>query len=227
MNRRYTTLLIDADDTLLDFHKAEAAAIKAVCDRFGIDYCEEVRRTYSQINDSLWKQFEKGLVTRDIIKLRRFKQFAEYTGSSAPAQQMSDCYIEALSRQGALLEGAEELCRRLSEKYDLYIITNGLAPVQNGRLKRCGLLPFFKDIFISEEVGGQKPDKTFFDAVLARLDEKDKGRICIIGDSMSSDILGGINSGIDTCFYDPAGKKQIYKPTWRAESYEEILKLFM
>ncbi len=223
---KYTTLLFDADETLLDFSFAEAMAIKTVCTSFGIKYCEDVRNAYSKINLSLWKQLEKGLVTRDIIKIRRFEQFAEVVGSSASPAAMADCYIQALSQCGFIIEGADELCTALSEKYDMYIVTNGLAVVQKNRLQKCGLLPFFSGVFISEETGSQKPEKKFFEFVFEGIPEKDKSKICIIGDSMSSDILGGINAGIDTCFYCAEKTDMPYLPTYVAESYKDILKIF-
>lgn len=224
--RRYTTLLLDADETLLDFTAAETVAIKTVCEQFDIEFNEEIRKTYSKINLSLWKQLEKGLVTREIIKIRRFEQFAELVGSCAPPAQMADCYIKALSKCGMTLSGANKLCATLSQKYDMYIVTNGLAVVQNSRLKACGLLPYFKGIFISEEMGSQKPEKLFFDLVFNNIPEKDKTKICIIGDSMTSDILGGINAGIDTCFYSPCDSDLLYKPTYIAKSYDDIIKIF-
>ena len=223
---RYTTLLFDADETLLDFPLAESTAIKSVCEKFGIKYSQDIFRTYSGINLALWKQFEKGLVTRDIIKIRRFEQFAEVIGTSASPKEMADFYITALSLCATPLDGAEELCRELSDKYDMYIVTNGLTPVQKSRLKKCGLLPFFKGVFISEETGSQKPEKAFFDFVFRRIPEKDTSKICIIGDSMSSDILGGINAGIDTCFYNPSNKPIIYQPTYTAKTYGDISKIF-
>lgn len=223
---KYTTLLFDADETLLDFASAEAMAIKAVCDSFGIKYCDEIRNTYSKINLSLWKQLEKGLVTRDVIKIRRFEQFAEVMGITASPAAMADCYIKALSQGSMLIDGAKELCQALTEKYDMYIVTNGLAVVQKSRLKKCGLLPYFSRVFISEETGSQKPERKFFDFIFEGIPEKDKSKICIIGDSMSSDILGGINAGIDTCFYSPEKTNMPYLPTYVAKSYGDIIEIF-
>lgn len=223
---QYSTLLFDADETLLDFPFAENSAIKSVCDKFGIKYNQDIFHTYSNINLALWKQFEKGIVTRDVIKIRRFEQFAEVVGTSASPKEMADYYVTSLSLFGKTLDGAEDLCRKLSSKYDMYIVTNGLAPVQKSRLNKCGLLPFFKGVFISEETGSQKPEKAFFDFVFDRITEKDTSKICIIGDSMTSDILGGINAGIDTCFYNPLNKPIIYSPTYTAKNYGDISKIF-
>lgn len=224
---KYTTLLFDADETLLDFISAEAMAIHSVCNDFSIPYSEELRRLYSGINAALWKQLEKGLVTRDIIKIRRFEQLLEATSISADPKRISDAYAEALSHYGMVLNGAIELCQTLSPHFDMYIVTNGTAHIQRRRLAVSGLLPYFSGVFISEDVGSQKPEKKFFDHVFANIPEKNKEKICIIGDSMSSDILGGINAGIDTCYYAPETANKVYTPTYTAKSYADILKIFL
>ncbi|MBE6781290.1 MAG: noncanonical pyrimidine nucleotidase, YjjG family [Ruminococcaceae bacterium] len=224
--KKYTTLLLDADDTLLDFISAEASAIKTVCEKYNIPYSEEVRKTYSAINLNLWKKLEKGLITRKEIQLRRFIEFALYIGTDADPVCMARDYVEALSRGGMVLDGAKELCRDLSQKYTLYIVTNGITAVQESRLERSGLLPYFKDVFISEKFGSTKPEKRFFEAVFNLIDEKDLKNICIIGDSMSSDILGGINAGIDTCYFNTTNEFT-YAPTYHAKNFEEIRKIFL
>ena len=223
---KYTTLLLDADETLLDFPAAEKAAIKMVCDKFGIGFNEEIRATFSYINNALWKQLEKGLITRNLIRTRRFEQFAEHFGIKADSNEMAVYYVECLSTFGILLPGADEVCKKLGQKHNLYIITNGIGTVQAERLKRSGLLPYFSGVFVSEDIGSQKPNREFFDHVLANIPEKDKSKICVVGDSMSSDILGGINAGLDTCFFNPWGREEIYKPTYTANSFEELLCTF-
>lgn len=225
--RKYTTLLFDADDTLLDFGLAEATAIKNTCEAFGIPFSEEVGRLYSGINDALWKRLEKGEVTRDIIKIARFEQFVDALDACADAKNMADYYVEALSETGALLDGADELCCKLSKVYDMHIVTNGITYVQKKRFAKSGLAPYFKNCFISEECGSKKPDKEFFDYIFSQIGEKDKSKICIIGDSMSSDILGGINAGIDTCYFSPSRKEGPYTPTYQVASFSEIIELFL
>lgn len=225
--KKYTTILFDADETLLDFPAAEKASIQKVCEKFGIAYSEEVRSTFSTINIALWKKLEKGLVTRDIIKIRRFEEFAEHFMLNADPKEMAAYYVDMLSTFAFLLSGADKLCQKLSTEYKLYMVTNGIATVQKSRLAKSGLLPFFSGVFISEEVGSQKPEKKFFDFVFENIPEKDKEKIIIVGDSMSSDILGGINAGIDTCFYNPDGKEETYTPTYTAKSFDELEKIFL
>ena len=118
------------------------------------------------------------------------------------------------------------LFQRRRHNFELYIVTNGIATVQKSRLAKSGLLPCFKGVFISEEVGSQKPEKKFFDYILDKIPEKDKSKVIIIGDSMSSDILGGINAGIDTCFFNPWGRAEIYSPTYTAKSFDELYNIF-
>ncbi len=225
--KKYTTLLLDADNTLLDFYAAEAAAIEKTCRRFGIPFSAEVAALYSAINDSMWKKLEKGEITRDLLKVRRFEEFIKKMGATADPKEMAAFYEDSLAQGAILLSGADTLCERLSQHYELYIVTNGLKNVQRRRFAACGLVPYFKDVFISEEFGSQKPEKAFFDGVFAKIAEKDKTKVCIIGDSMSSDILGGINAGIDTCWFCKDGGAETYIPTYKAADFDELLKLFI
>lgn len=224
--QKYTTLLFDADNTLMDFYAAEAAAIKNTCISYGIDFDTATGELYSQINDGFWKRFEKGEIKREEIKVGRFREFVRQIGADIVPEEIAARYIEELAGGKMLLDGALDICRRLSRIYDMYIVTNGNSYVQKKRFSGCGLEPYFKDVFISEDMGAKKPDKAYFDKVLERVEEKDLSRICIIGDSMSSDILGGINAGIDTCFFNRCGEVRLYEPTYEVKSFEEMEKLF-
>lgn len=223
---KYTTLLFDADNTLMDFYAAEEAAIRSTCIAFGLAYTEATGRLYSAINDSFWKRFERGEIKREEIKVGRFREFANKLGTDTSPEKMATKYIEELAKGGMLLDGALPLCKKLSRKYTMYIITNGNSYVQKRRFAGSGLEPYFKAVFISEDMGAKKPDKAFFDKVLGQTDEKDKAKFCIIGDSMSSDILGGINAGIDTCFFNRTGEERLYQPTYEVSSFKEMEKLF-
>ncbi|MBQ9768742.1 MAG: YjjG family noncanonical pyrimidine nucleotidase [Clostridia bacterium] len=224
--KKYSTLLIDADNTLLDFSLAERLAITSACEKFGIEPDEKNAALYSEINLSLWKRHEKGEVTKDEIKLFRFMEFIKAVGSSADPKEMGKYYEKTLAAQGHLLPGAIDFLKSIRPFYKTYIVTNGLAAVQHSRLGLSGILPFFDGLFISEEYGSKKPEKLFFDRISDNIPEKDKSRICVIGDSMSSDILFGINAGIDTCYFAPKGAPEPYTPTLRAESFEELTKIF-
>ena len=195
----YTTLLFDADNTLLDFDKDEKQALTGVMNEYGVPVSEENIRTYSEINQGLWKKFEKGEITKPELKRIRFGLFFDAIGFKTDADvfEVNERYLSFLSGGGNLLEGAKEICQKLSHKgYELYIVTNGVASTQAQRLSRSGILPLFRDVFVSETVGYQKPRKEFFDYVLQNIKEKDKSRILVIGDSLSSDIKGAINSSL-------------------------------
>lgn len=224
--KKYTTLLFDNDNTLMDFFASEKQAIKNTCSAFGVSPSEENAALYSSINDGYWKRFEKGEIKREEIKVGRFKSFIEALGMDINPEEMAERYFEELSLGHELLPGALELCEELSEHYSLHLITNGSTYIQKKRLAASPISKFFGKIFISEEMGVNKPDKAFFDAVINAIEEKDRSKICIIGDSMSSDILGGINSGIDTCFFNRDGGEIKYQPTYEVKSFEEMKELF-
>lgn len=224
--KKYSVLLIDADQTLLDFSAAESLSIRATCEKFGIEFSEEVGRKYSEINLAEWKKHEKGLITREDIKRLRFEEFAAWVGYTGNPRELGLFYEGNLKNCGIILKGADALCQKLSQKYRLYLVTNGLLQVQKSRLALSGLLPYFSGCFISEAVGFSKPDKRFFDKVFEEIGCADKGEVCIIGDSLSSDIQGGVNAGIDTCLFGEADENCTPSPTYRARNFEELLNLF-
>lgn len=205
MERKYTTLLFDADNTLLDFDKAENEALKSVMAIYNLPATEENCRKYSEINDGLWKRFEKGEIEKAEIKSTRFREFFRYLGvtENFDPLQVNEKYLSFLKEGGYTVEGASELCRSLTEKgYSIYIITNGIALTQARRLEKSGLLPYISDVFVSETVGVPKPKKEYFDYVLQSITEKDTSKILVIGDSLTSDIKGAENAGLDYIWYN-------------------------
>lgn len=197
---KYTTLLLDLDETLFDFKKSEKYAINRLMEKYSIPVTEENRRLYSEINDSKWKQLEKGVLTRPQLFKERFSEFFEKTGTVADTSEANLSYLKFLSQASFILEGALEACAKLSEKYRLYIVTNGASIVQHGRLDGSPIMDYISDVFISEEIGLNKPQKEYFDYVLDHIPEKDKTKILVVGDSLSSDIAGAVNSGLDSCW---------------------------
>ncbi len=205
MSKKYTTLLFDADNTLLDFDKAENEALKKVMADYSLHISEENCRKYSEINDALWKKFEKGEIEKADIKITRFREFFEFMGVTEKFDplEVNNTYISYLREGGYTIEGARELCESLKEKgYTLYIITNGIATVQARRFTKSGLLPCIEDVFVSETIGFQKPKKEYFDYVLKNVKEKDKEKVLVIGDSLSSDIKGAENAGLPYIWYN-------------------------
>lgn len=203
---RYTTLLLDADGTLLDFEKGERAALCEVYGRYGIPCNEDSIRTYSRINLSLWKQLERGEITKNELIENRFKlTFEALHLKRDDGLEVSLAYRDSLSHQHQLIEGALETIRHLFRDYTLAIITNGNRETQYLRLKDSGLYPYMKYIFISDELGFSKPDRGFFERVFAAVKEKDQSRMLVVGDSLSSDIQGAVNAGLASCWINPKG----------------------
>ena len=203
---RFHTILFDADGTLLDFHRSEREALKDCLTAFAIPCDEEVISTYSRINDEHWKMLERGEITRGELYVRRFQVLLDTYGFAADATEMHRTYIAALSTKSYLLDGAYDLCLQLRESCRLYIITNGNARVQHGRFDPCPLSPLFERSFISEEIGFDKPSKEYFDYVISEIPDFDPSDTLVVGDSLTSDIQGGINAGLATCWYNPVRK---------------------
>ena len=207
MPKKYEWLLFDADDTLLDFKLGEHRAITATLADAGLPTDDEVIATYSRINDNLWKMLERGEVTKDRLKVLRFTQFCEHYGFECDGVALAESYVENLKKQTVLLDGAEDVCRALYGKYKMYIITNGIEAVQTARFGGCAIKEYFEKCYISDAIGVAKPKKGFFDAVAADIEGFEPSRALVIGDSLTSDIKGGVEYGIDTCWLNPTGKE--------------------
>ena len=202
----YEFLLLDLDDTILDFKMAERIALSKTLLSFGLEPTEAVCARYSQINQLHWEMLERKELTREQVKVGRFEMlFAEY-GLQVDSDVCARRYMENLAQGHYFLPGAEAAVARLSEKYKLYLVSNGTTDVQMSRLESAGIGKYFQEIFISQEVGVDKPDKVFFDRCFAMIPGFDKQKAMIVGDSLTSDILGGRNAGITTCWVNPKEK---------------------
>ena len=222
-------LFLDLDDTILDFHKAERIAISKTFRQFGIEPTEEVLQRYKAINIAHWQMLERGELTRGQVLLRRFEALFEEYGMNCDAVAVAQSYEDNLSIGHYFLPGAEEAVDRLSKKYRLFLASNGTASVQQGRMTSANLYRFFEKVFVSQEIGHNKPSKEYFDACFAQIPGFDPAKAMIVGDSLTSDILGGIHAGIRTCWINPthaAGREDI-KPDYEIEflyQLEDILK---
>lgn len=197
-------ILFDLDDTLFDFHADERAALEKTFRELGIALDGNVRDRYSEINESLWRALERGEVSRDEVKLRRFYVLFEELGYTKElAEQAAERYLMRLAEDFHFMEGAQELLDALDGSYRLSLVSNGNLLVQEGRLAKSGIKRYFDHIFISEVLGAEKPDKRFFDLAFARIKNFDPACAVIVGDSLSSDILGGINAGVRTVWFHP------------------------
>ena len=199
----YRTLLLDADGTILDFDRSEAEAIRQTLTEYQLPVTEDWVASYHQINDALWKQLERGEISKQDLRHVRFSRLLEHYGVQRDACAMADTYVEELASRAYLLPGALEACRILAKSYRLYIITNGIAYVQTKRLASLPLEDCILKSYISEEVGYEKPDIRYFESVMRDIPDCDTSSSLVIGDSLSSDMAGGIGAGIDTCWINP------------------------
>ncbi len=205
--KKYEYLLFDADNTLFDFSLAEKNAFYLTCNEQGIDHSEALYETYSEINDALWKKLEKKETTLELLKKERFRQLLftvdPKSVSEDTVSQMSTNYMENLGKQTCLIEDAVEICRILSQKYRLFLITNGISRIQKARFASSELNGFFEEVFISEDMGYSKPAPGYFDYVIAKIGDKDLSKYLVIGDSLTSDCDGAIGYGLDICRFNP------------------------
>lgn len=223
----FEILLLDLDDTILDFHKAEKVAIAKTFASFGIDPTEAVCARYSHINKCHWEMLERKELTREQVQVGRFAVLFAQLGVKADPAQCAVRYQENLSIGHYFLPGALEALERLSTKYRLFLASNGTASVQAGRLKSANIGRFFEDIFISQEMGANKPALEYFQRCFARIKNFDPAKTMIAGDSLTSDILGGQNAGITTCWVNPShapGKPGI-RVDYEIESLAELYPL--
>ena len=201
------TILLDLDDTILDFHKAEHIALSATLREIGIEPTEAVLKRYSEINLAHWKRLELGELTRPEVLHGRFTQLFREFGVGGDCYEAQRIYEWKLGTGHYFLDGGQELLDTLYGKYDLYLASNGTDIVQTRRIASANIEHYFKDLFISQRLGFDKPMKEFFDRAFARIENFNPDETIIIGDSLTSDIKGGINAGIRTCWFNLHGIK--------------------
>ena len=214
-------LFLDLDDTILDFQKAEHVALSKTLESFGLKPTEEVLKRYNQINRAHWEALERKEMTRDQVLLGRFQMlFGEFRLDVDP-EKVARTYERNLGIGHWFLPGAEEAVERLSKKYKLYLASNGTASVQKGRMTSANLYRFFEKVFVSQEIGANKPSIEYFERCFAQIPDFDKAKAIIVGDSLTSDILGGQNAGIATCWVNPHHKER--RPDIRVDYEIEAL----
>lgn len=195
-------VLLDLDDTLLDFKKAEARALSRSLSELGIAHDDAVLERYNVINLQFWERLENGELTREEVLVGRFVQLLKEIGSEADPVSLRNIYEHRLSEGHFFVEGAEALLQALKGKYRLFLVSNGTASVQHGRLASSGIEPYFERIFISQELGVNKPAREFFERCFSLIPDFDRARCIIVGDSLTSDIRGGLNAQIITCWFN-------------------------
>ena len=227
---KYYCILFDADNTLLNFDAAESKALAETLMNYGIEPDAETVQTYRTINEELWRQLEKGQVRRDKLVAERFTRFLKAIDAAGDGAEMNRFYLERLSTHPDLLNaGVPDALRELSEVATLAVVSNGFQKVQTRRLTESGVAEFMEDIFISEKVGCEKPGRKIFDAALRALGVENREHVLMVGDSLTSDIQGGVNAGLDTCWLnsDHAENPGAVTPTYEISSLEELYPLVM
>ena len=221
----YKFLLFDLDHTLLDFDTAEDVALTQLLKEEGVEDIQAYKDYYVPMNKLLWKNLElKKITKKELVNTRFGKLFAHF-GIEKDGAYLAERYQFFLSKQGQTFPGVEDLLRKLiSQGYELYAATNGITSIQTGRVKQSGISPYFKEIFISEQLNTQKPDAEFYEKIGARIPNFNKNHALMIGDSLSADIQGGNNAGIDTIWYNPhhLKNKSLAQPTYEIDSYQAL-----
>jgi len=203
----YELVLLDFDGTLADFKAAQKKAIQIVLEQAGLTFSQKALDTYARCNDYYWDLLEKGQVTKKELETARFEDFGKSMGYAVDAVQMNRLYMEKLHQCKPLYlyEEAETVCRELAQRAAIIIATNGSADGQRTAIMSSAVAPYIKGIAVSEGAGFAKPDVRFFHHALSLYDITDKEKIIMVGDSLSADIAGGINFGVDTCWFNPSG----------------------
>lgn len=203
----YNILLFDVDDTLLDFGANETDSLNKLFQQHGYTFSDELFRVYNSVNKQLWADYEDGNIVLTEVLNSRFSETMLRLGKVVDGIEWENMYRELLGNGCQLIEGALELCQSLSASHRLFVITNGITKTQIKRLKQSGLYEFFEDIFDSQSIGFQKPSKEFFEYVMCHIKDFDIKEALIIGDSLNSDIKGGLLLGIDTCWINRKSQK--------------------
>ena len=217
-------LLIDLDDTILDFHKAERIGLENTLRHYGAEPTEETIARYLQINAAHWHALEKGEMTRKQVNEGRFTTLFRELGREVDGEECAAFYLAQLALTHDYLPGAEEAVKMLSEKYHLYVASNGNSSVQTPRMANSGLNQYIEKAFVSEALGENKPSKAYFDLCFAQIPGFDPNKAMMVGDSLTSDIQGGINAGIPTVWVNPDGKENTtsIRPDYEISSVTQL-----
>ena len=223
---KYYCILFDADNTLLDFDAAENKALAETLVEYGIEPDAGTVQTYRDINSELWRQLEKGQIRRDKLMGERFTRFLKAINAAGDGVEMNRCYLDHLSSHPDLMTpNVLDVLGELSEVATLAIVTNGFEKVQSRRVTESGIGAYLEDVFVSEKLDSEKPSRRIFDSALRALGVENREHVLVVGDSLTSDIQGGVNAGLDTCWFNPGHAENPGKvsPTYEIASLEELL----
>ena len=222
----YKFLLFDLDHTLLDFDTAEDVALTQLLKEEGVADIQSYKDYYVPMNKSLWKDLEEKKITKQELVNTRFSKMFSHFGIEKDGVYLAERYQFYLAQQGQVFSGAMELLDSLIDRgYELYAATNGITTIQTGRMAQSGLAPYFNQVFISEQLQTQKPDALFYEKIGQQIDGYSKEKTLMIGDSLTADIQGGNNAGIDTIWYNPHHLENNTQAqlTYEVDSYQDLL----
>ena len=223
--KEYEIFLFDADGTLFDFDLAEESAIQSMCATSGLPYSPALLIKYREISAQLCDDFEKGVLTQTELQTLRFSRLFDEIGFVYDASHFNGRYLVELGKGSFLLDGAVEICKELVESGRvIYIVTNGFLAPQTARIENSPIIDYVSGYFVSEAVGFQKPHPSYFDYVFSHIPPVKKEKVLIVGDSLSADIAGGNNAGIDSCWLNGNGKhnETNIMPTYEIRELNEL-----
>ena len=226
---KYNCIMMDIDNTLLDFDAAERKALLETLQQFSLPCDEAAVSRYHKINSSLWGELNKGKIRRDKLVVERFDRFVKEVGAAAKATELNRAYTEHLATHADVIPGAEEALQELAEVATMIAISNGTESVERGRLKLSGFEKYFDDIFVSEAVGVSKPNPKIFQMAMRKLGIEHSDKVLVVGDSLSADIQGGVNAGLDTCWVNMKGleNESGLTPTYEVKALSELYPIVM
>lgn len=224
---KYKTILFDIDDTLFDFSKDQEVAFKDAIKNIGYNCTDKMYQDYNKINLEMWEMLNEGKIRLEELLIKRFEVFFEKYGIEQDSKEFNKILTDEFQKTGTPIQGTKETLEKIKGKYELVITSNGPKDQQYHRLENAKFSKYFSKIFISEEIGYNKPNEEYFDFVFQNIDNKTKSKILIVGDSISSDIVGGKKAGIDTCWYNLRNSKNesSIKPNYEIKNFEELLKI--
>jgi len=226
----YNCILLDFDETLVSFKESEASSLSKVYNKYGIPVTEENIRFYHEENEKLWREFEKGAIKKKQIQKSRFNKVVEKFGlKSNIGEQMNRDYENYLKNSAILFDGAIEFLEDIEDFVTIAIVTNGIETIQQNRLKLSRVIDFVDGVFTSEKSGYNKPDKRIFLNALKVLGIENNKKVLVVGDNLQSDIKGGINAGLDTCWvnFENAENTTNIKPTYTARDFTELKNIIL
>lgn len=202
----YDGIFLDIDDTVFDYEKCSRNALKQACDQCGVSYSEDVVLLFRNIDNALWKKQKQGLLSIEEVVRMRAELLLDKLGKLEISRKFKNCFQQGLAEEIILIPGVNETLRHLSKRVPLYAASNGMKEMQLNRLNKANLLKYFTDVYVSDDIGAEKPELLFFQECMKR-SKLNNLQILMIGDSLEADMAGADNAGIDTCWYNPSQKE--------------------